>query len=104
MSREELFAYIKKNSLQKEVQEAFGDNHTRVKTTLLQSFVDTIEAANACKRAQAQAKPKTEAKAIEKKPVVINLGNNGPFKAAAVVFISYLKQIGVLDKVLAEVK
>lgn len=102
MSREELFAYIKKNSLQKEVQEAFGDNHTRVKTTLLQSFVDTIEAANAHKKAQ--AKPKTEAKAIEKKPVVINLGNSDPFKAAAVVFISYLKQIGVLDKVLAEVK
>ena len=100
MSREELFVYIKKNNLQKEVQKTFGDNHTRVKTALLQSFVDTIEAANAHKKAQ--AKPKTEP--VKEEPVVIYLDNSNPFKAAAVVFFSYLKQLGALDEVLAEVK
>lgn len=99
MSRQELFAYITKHNLKEEVKKTFGDNHTRVKTVLLEKFVETDMLARE-QNAQKKEAPKKEST----EAVVLNPDTTNVYKAGVVVLLSYLKQLGVLDEVLAEVK
>ena len=100
-NRKEVCEQIRKMNLQDVVKQHFGDNYTRVSTDKLEQLVKTYSAGQGMQKPA--SKPATEAPekpATKKQEAEVTTDN--PYEAACLTFLGILKDMNILDDLLAK--